>query len=108
MSEKHPNANLLTLKRFDGSATTLVPIPEAKNVMSLDKNIRRKKWLAKIPDILFPSDKNVAVECLFEELSKNYEDEFVATARKLGYPILAHKMSATAAAAMWQESNISV
>ena len=36
------------------------------------------------------------------------EDEFVATARKLGYPILAHKMTATAAAAMWQESNVSI
>ena len=64
--------------------------------------------MAKIPVILFSSDKNVAVDCLFGELRKRYEEEFVATARKLGYPILAHKMSATAAAAMWQESNISV
>ena len=45
---------------------------------------------------------------VFNELGKKYEDEFVAIARKLGYPILTHKMTATAAAAMWQESNISI
>ena len=30
----------------------------------------------------------------------------MATVRKLGYPLLAHKMTATAVAAMWQESNV--
>ena len=62
LSEIHPKANLLTLTRFDGSTTTLVPIPEAKNVTSLSRNIRRKKWLQKIPECIFPSDTNVAVE----------------------------------------------
>ena len=47
LSEKHPKTNLLTLKRFDGSSTTFVPIPEAKNVESFDRNIRRKKLLQK-------------------------------------------------------------
>ena len=71
LPEIHPNDNLLTLKRFDGSTTTLVPIPEAKNVTSLSRNIRRKKWLQKIPERIFPSDTNVAVEWLFHELGKN-------------------------------------
>ena len=108
LSEKHPKANLLTLKRLNGTNTTLVPIPEAKNVESFDRIIRRKKWMEKITECIFPSDKNVAVEWLLYEIGENNEDEFVATAGKLGYPILAHKMSATAAAAMWQESDVSI
>ena len=40
------------------------------------------------------------------EFGKKYEDEFVATAKKIGYPRLAKKMNAIAAAAMWQESNV--
>ena len=102
LSEIHPNANLLTLKRFDGSTTTLVPIPEAKNITSLSRNIRQKKWLQKIPECIFPSDQNVAVEWLFHELGKKYEDELVTIVKKLGYPLLAHEMTVTAAVAMWQ------
>ena len=38
--------------------------------------------------------------------SKN-EDEFVATAVKLGYPMLTQKMDNITAAVIWQEINIS-
>ena len=40
-------------------------------------------------------------------LGNKNEDKFVATAVKLGYPMLTKKMDNITAAAMWQESNIS-
>ena len=107
ISEIYPQANLLTMKRFDGSTTTLVPIPNSKNVDSFTRNVLRKKWVDKIPESIFPNDKSVAVEWLLYELGKKYEDEFVVTSKKLGYPLVTKQMNEIAAAAMWQESNVS-
>ena len=61
----------------------------------------------KIPECIFPNDKSVAVEWLLYELGKKYEDEFVVTSKKLGYPLVTKQMNEIAAAAMWQESNVS-
>ena len=41
-------------------------------------------------------------------LGNKYEDEFVTTAVKLDYPMLTKKMDHVPAAAIWQESNISL
>ena len=41
-------------------------------------------------------------------LGNKNEDEFVTTDIKLGYPMLTKKMDNINAAAMWQESNISL
>ena len=41
-------------------------------------------------------------------LSNKNKDEFVTTAVKLGYPMLTKKMDNITAAAIWQESNISL
>ena len=79
ISEIYPQANLLTMKRFDWSTTTLVPIPNSKNVDSFTRNVLRKKWVDKIPECIFPNDKSVAVEWLLYELWKKYDDEFVVT-----------------------------
>ena len=56
------------------------------------------------------SDVNDSKTCsswLMYYLGNKNEDEFVATAVKLGYPMLTKKMDNITAAAMWQESNIS-
>ena len=56
------------------------------------------------------SDVNDSKTCsswLMYYLGSKNEDEFVATAVKLGYPMLTKKMDNITAAAMWQESNIS-
>ena len=56
------------------------------------------------------SDMNDSKTCsswLMYYLGSKNEDEFVATAVKLGYPMLTKKMDNITAAAMWQESNIS-
>ena len=47
LSEILPQDNILQMRRNDGSKTTLVPIPEAKNKESFIKNENRKKWLQK-------------------------------------------------------------
>ena len=56
------------------------------------------------------SDVNDSKTCsswLMYYLGSKNEDEFVATAIKLGHPMLTKKMDNITAAAMCQESNIS-
>ena len=53
------------------------------------------------------NDSNTCSSWLMYYLGSKNEDEFVATAVKLGYPMLTKKMDNITAAAMWQESNIS-
>ena len=91
MSEKYPHQNILKVKRYNGTTTTLVPVPEAKSKDSFNRNIRRKLWLNKLPECIYPSDKSSAVEWLIHELGSRYEDEFVFATKKLGYPIFTKK-----------------
>ena len=84
LSELFPEDNILQFQRHDGSVTTCVPIPNAKNADSFTRNVERKKLLKKIPEAIFPCDKVVAAEWLLHEFGKKYEDEFVATAKKIG------------------------
>ena len=86
----------------------LLHVPQAKNEESFIKNEKRNKWLSKIPQVLFPNDENIAVEWMLKELGKNYEDEFIISAKELGYPLFSKKMNAVTAAAMWQESNVNL
>ena len=71
LSEILPQDNILQMRRNDGSKTTLVPIPEAKNKESFIRNENRKKWLQKIPMSVFPNDEEKAVEWIFNMLGKN-------------------------------------
>ena len=54
------------------------------------------------------NDKETCSSWLMHYLGNKYEDEFVTTAVKLGYPMLTKKMDNITAADMWQESNISL
>ena len=54
------------------------------------------------------NDKETCSSWLIYYLGNRKEDEFVTTAVKLGYPMLTKKMDNISAAAMWQESNISL
>ena len=54
------------------------------------------------------NDKKTCSSWLMYCLGNRNEDEFVTTAVKLGYPMLTKKMDNITAAAMWQESNISL
>ena len=54
------------------------------------------------------NDKETYSSWLMYYLGNRNEDEFVTTAVKLGYPMLTKKMDNITAAAMWQESNISI
>ena len=108
LSEKYPHQNILKVKRYNGTTTTLVPVPEAKSKDSFNRNIRRKLWLNKLPECIYPSDTSSAVEWLIHELGSRYEDEFVLATKKLGYPIFTKKMDAVTAAAMSQASNVSM
>ena len=62
LSEKFPPLNILTVKRYNGTTTTLVPVPEAKSKDGFNRNIRRKLWLNKLPQCIYPSDKSSAAE----------------------------------------------
>ena len=53
------------------------------------------------------NDGNTCSSWLMYYLGSKNEYEFVATAVKLGYPMLTKKMDNITAAAMWQKSNIS-
>ena len=53
------------------------------------------------------NDSKTCSACLMYYLGSKNEDAFVATAVKLGYPMLTKKMDNITAAAIWQESNIS-
>ena len=56
------------------------------------------------------SDKHnisISLSWLLQYLGKTYDNEFMLTALKLGYPIVRDKMDKITAAAMWQESNVS-
>ena len=54
------------------------------------------------------NDKETCSSWLMYYLGNRKEDKFVTTAVKLGYPMLTKKMDDITAAAMWQESNISL
>ena len=45
---------------------------------------------------------------MLKELGKKYEDEFIISAKELGYPLFSKKMNAVTAAGMWQESNVNL
>ena len=53
------------------------------------------------------NDKDICSSWLMHYLGSKNQDEFIATAIKLGYPILTKRMDHITAAAMWKESNIS-
>jgi len=108
LSEMFKDKNLLQIKRFRGTPTALIPVPQAKNEEGFIKNAKRNKWLSKIPQVLFPNGEKIAVEWILKEFGKKYEDEFILSAKELGYPLFSKKMNAVTAAAMWQESNVNL
>jgi len=108
LSEMFKDKNLLQIKRFRGTTTALIPVPQAKNEEGFIKNAKRNKWLSKIPQVLFPNGEKIAVEWILKEFGKKYEDEFILSAKELGYPLFSKKMNAVTAAAMWQESNVNL
>ena len=73
------------------------------------RGLKRNDWVTEICDVMSDyNDKETCSSWLMYYLSNKYEDEFVTTAVKLGYPMLTKKMDHVTAAAMWQESNISL
>ena len=73
------------------------------------RGLKRNDWVTEICDVMSDfNDKETCSSWLMHYLGNKYEDEFVMTAVKLGYPMLTKKMDHVTAAAMWQESNISL
>ena len=75
LSEMFKDKNLLQIKRFCGTTTTLIPVPQAENEESFIKNEKRNKWLSKIFQVLFPNNENIAVEWMLKGLGKKYKDD---------------------------------
>jgi len=86
----------------------IIFIKRSKNEQSFIRGLKRNDYVSNICESM--SDVNDSKTCsswLMYYLGSKNEDEFVATAVKLGYPMLTKKMDNITAAAMWQESNIS-
>ena len=81
----------------------------SKNDKSFIRGLRRNDWVTEICEVMSDfNDKETCSSWLMYYLGNKNEDEFVTTAVKLGYPMLTKKMDNITAAAMWQESNISL
>ena len=80
----------------------------SKNDKSFIRGLRRNDWVTEICEVMLDfNDKETCSSWLMSYLGNKNEDEFVTTTVKLGCPMLTKKMdNITAAAAMWQESDI--
>ena len=87
----------------------MIIIKRSKNYKSFIRGLSRNDWVTKICEVMTDfNDKETCSSWLMYYLGNKNEDEFVTTAVKLGYPMLTKKMDNITAAAMWQESNISL
>ena len=84
----------------------LVPIPNAKNFTTFEKNERREKWIESC--FAFINSDNVEKACywMLKCIYKKYPQIFVKLARDVGIHIV-NEMSSVEVAAMWVESNVS-
>jgi hypothetical protein len=110
LSDSSPDSNLLTYTTHRGTECTLLNVPHSKNRIRFRRNVRgRQNWLLQLPRLVGPADDEDGSEAagwILEYLGSAFEDEYVATAETLGYPITSKKMPSEHAAAMWQEANI--
>ena len=76
-------------------------IKRSKNDNSLIRGLRRNDWVTEICDVMSDfNDKETCSSWLMYSLGNKYEDEFVMTAVKLGYPMVTKKMDNATTAAM--------
>ena len=93
----------------NGKPGLLVPIPNAKNFITYEKNKRREKWIQSIFDFInsedLPTDSDDACCWMLKCIYKKRPKIFVQVAQDVGIHVI-NKMTDVEAAAMWVEANI--
>ena len=110
LSSSYPDQGLLSYETHRGTSCELVKVMWSKNKDCFVANVRRhQSWLHRLPSLVVAEtvDPSVGASWILQHLALNFEDEFVHTCKKMGYPVFSKKMPAATACAMWQEANVS-
>ena len=118
LSNAFPHEQLLSYTHWNGQESNLLSVPICKNEVSfLRTNRGKSKWLDHLPSLVVGNcndrndeesvkRKNEAAGWILNRFGRIYENEFVATAEKMGYSLTSKKMDEDTADAMWQDANV--
>jgi hypothetical protein len=114
VSNAFPKKKLLSYTHWNGQRSNLMSIPICKNEESfLRTNRGKSKWLDNLPSLIVGNDNNgddesKAAGWVLNRFGSLFENEFVATAEKMGYSLTSKTMPVATAEAMWQEANVNL